>query len=241
MSRTFLQSRIIRVEQVAPATRLFTFQVDDADGFPFTAGQFVTLDLPIGDKPKDRWRSYSIASAPAGDGIIELVIVQVEGGKGTRYLFEEATVGTEVMLMGPLGRFTLPEPTDQEICFICTGTGIAPFRSMLWDLLRRRADTPAIHLIYGTRYQQDILFGHEMEELSQSLPQFSYHPTLSREESDSWTGLNGYVHPVYEALYADKRPAHFYLCGWKNMIDEARERLAAMGYPASSIHLEIYG
>lgn len=232
---------LVRTEPVTDVLWRFWLEVNDTDNFEFIPGQFVTLDLPIGEKPKERWRSYSIASAPNGTNIIELIIVLVEDGHGTNYLFHDAPIGTEVRLMGPLGKFTLPDPFERDICFVCTGTGIAPFRSMLEWMAEHPSNYPPTYLIYGSRYQQDILYRKEMESLMDQIPGFQYHVALSRETSPDWKGHRGYVHPVYEELFADKRPVDFYLCGWRMMIDEARERIQAMGYPSSSIHVEIYG
>lgn len=232
-------ARLDRIEPITPLTWRFFFSVEGMVDFFFTPGQFVTLDLPIGEKPKDRWRSYSIASAPAGTATFELVIVRVEGGRGTRYLFDKAQPGTRIPFMGPLGKFVLPDPLDREVCFICTGTGIAPFRSMLQYLRNTGETKPPMHLIFGTRHPEDILYRSEMEQLAIDIPSFSYHIALSRA---ALPGVyHGYVHGIYETLYAEGRSADFYLCGWKNMIDEARKRLTGLGYSSSHIHLEIYG
>jgi CDP-4-dehydro-6-deoxyglucose reductase len=139
-----------------------------------------------------------------------------------------------------VGKFVLPESIENELCFICTGTGIAPFRSMLFDLKKNPRPTGDIHLVFGTRTTRDVLYYDEMLALAKEMPQLKYHVTLSRE-TETWTGHRGYVHAVYEELFKDKRPADFYLCGWKNMIDEARERIAAMGYDRKSVHFELYG
>jgi CDP-4-dehydro-6-deoxyglucose reductase len=206
--------------------------------FDFIPGQFVTLDLPIHEKPNKRWRSYSIASWPDGTNVFELVIVKVENGLGTTYLFNEATVGTELTLRGALGVFTLPDELDKELFLICTGTGIAPFRSMVHHLANHQIAFHRVHLIFGARLQTDLLYYDELKALEKRLPGFLYHPTLSRE---SWNGHRGYVHAVYKELCQGHPPAHFYLCGWKNMIDEAITTIKGMGYVRKSIHQEIYG
>ena len=234
-------SRITKIEPINQNVRRFWFEMDGLQRFDFKPGQFVTLDLPIGVKPIDRWRSYSIASHPDGSNLIELVIVLLDGGKGTTFLFDQAGVGTEIPFRGPLGKFTLSEDPGGETCMICTGTGIAPFRSMLNDLLEHPRNHAPIHLIFGSRLMEDILYYDEMRELARKLPDFKYYVTLSREKSETWDGYKGYVHDIYEKLFEDKRPAHFYLCGWKVMIDEARERLLKMGYDRKQVHMEIYG
>lgn len=233
-------AEFVRIEPVSEHLRRFFIRIHGIENFEFEPGQFVTLDLPIDEKPSRRWRHYSIASPPNGNEI-ELVIVRVEGGKGTRYLFEEVKAGTPVKLRGPLGKFTLPEKLDErEICFVCTGTGIAPFRSMILHIYRKNLPHKDLHLIFGTRYMKDILYWDEFKELEKKMPGFHYYVTLSRETSTEWKGRKGYVHTIYEELFADRRPAYFYLCGWRFMIDEARQRLQAMGYTRDDIRIELY-
>lgn len=219
-------------------TKRFWIRVPDRSSFDFKPGQFVTLDLPIHEKMNKRWRSYSIASHPNGTNEIELVIVLLEGGPGSTYLCTEVKEGTELTMRGPLGVFTLPEVMEKDLFFICTGTGIAPFRAMSHHLHHHGLVHPNIYLIAGSRYEKDLLYKEEMMKLQADMPGFQYIPTLSREE---WSGKKGYVHAVYEELLADKRPANFFLCGWKAMIDEAKQKIVAMGYDRHDIHLELYG
>ncbi|MEY4739812.1 MAG: hypothetical protein RLZZ05_1196, partial [Bacteroidota bacterium] len=85
--------KIIRIENETASTKKFWIEIPELERFDFVPGQFVTLDLPIHDQPNKRWRSYSIASAPDGTNVFELIIVLMEGGLGTTYLFNEAVVG----------------------------------------------------------------------------------------------------------------------------------------------------
>lgn len=230
---------VTRIEQATPNTRRYWIELPESPAFSFKPGQFVTLDLPIHEQRTKRWRSYSIASAPDNTNVIELVIVHMEGGLGTDYFFNIVKEGTELTLRGPHGVFTLPSELDKDLFMICTGTGIAPFRSMLHYIRQYNIPHMQLHLIYGCRKKEDMLYADEMLELQSSLTDFTYHPTLSREE---WDGAyKGYVHPIYEALCTNVQPASFMLCGWRNMVDEARHRLAAMGYDKKDIHLELYG
>ncbi|HWJ26211.1 MAG TPA: FAD-binding oxidoreductase, partial [Flavisolibacter sp.] len=80
---------VIRMEDETYNTRRFWIQIPELERFDFVPGQFVTLDLPIDEKPGRRLRSYSIASWPDGTNVIELLIVLLEGGAGTTYLFNE--------------------------------------------------------------------------------------------------------------------------------------------------------
>jgi len=247
--------KVIKIEDETQTTRRFWIELVSGEPFDFKPGQFVTLDLPIHEKPNKRWRSYSVASWPDGSPVFELLIVYLEGGMGTQYLFNEVRIGSELILRGPLGLFTLPDPIEKDLFLVCTGTGIAPFRSMIHHILNHNIPHRLIHLIFGCRRLTDTLYQKEMEELQEQVPGFQYHPVFSREVPENKEHLirTGYVHAVYEELckrnisatlpdqQAAIPPAHFYLCGWKNMIDEAKKRIVEMGYERKAVHLELYG
>lgn len=229
-------------------TRRFLIQVDELPSFNFKPGQFVTLDLPIHPQRNKRWRSYSIASAPDGTNIYELIIVLLKEGAGSNYVFNETKVGSQLTFRGPQGAFTLPQTIDKDLFLICTGTGIAPFRSMLQYLKSHSVPHKKIYLIFGCRTRADLLYYDEMKALENELEDFTYIVTLSRE---TWEGHHGYVHHLYEEICnknnegcekpEDLKPADFYLCGWKFMIDDARKKILEMGYDKRNIHYELYG
>ena len=229
---------VLRIEQASADTKRFWIQIPEIRQFDFIPGQFVTLDLPIHEKPTKRWRSYSIASWPDGSNIIELLIVLNPQGLGTPYLFNDVRVGSELILRGPQGVFTLQSSFEKDIYLISTGTGIAPFRSMIHSIKEKQISYKSIYLIFGCRKKENLLYYNEFIHLQNTMTHFFYIPCLSRE---SWDGQNGYVHTVYEELCQKKNPSAFYLCGWKNMIDEAKERILQLGYDKTDIHLEIYG
>ncbi len=231
--------KVIRIEDETYNTRRFFIEVTDMPVFDFIPGQFVTLDLPIHEKPNKRWRSYSIASWPDGTNVFELLIVLLEDGVGTPWLFKNVSVGSELTFRGPQGVFVLnDEHLSHDLFLICTGTGIAPFRSMVQHIMRHNIPHKDIYILFGCRTKKDLLYYEELRQLEQDLPAFHYVPTLSREE---WEGRLGYVHPIYEECCSGRQAASFFLCGWKNMIDEAKQRILALGYDKKSIHQELYG
>lgn len=234
----WLKGNVIKIEDHTYNTKRYWIQVQNVTQFDFKPGQFVTLDLPIHEKPNKRWRSYSIASWPDGSNVFELLVVLNHTGAGTPYLFNEVKVGSELTFRGPQGVFTLHEELDKDLFLICTGTGIAPFRSMLYYMKAFCLHHKNVYLVFGCRKKEDLLYFDEMKELENQIPNFKYLPVLSRE---NWEGHHGYVHQVYEEFCAARQPANFYLCGWKNMVDEAKKRIVEMGYDKKAIHLELYG
>jgi CDP-4-dehydro-6-deoxyglucose reductase len=230
--------KVLKIENETANTRRFWIAVPELECFDFIPGQFITLDLPIHKKPHKRLRSYSIASCPDGSNIFELLIVLDSKGTGTPYLFEKIAVGSQLIFRGPQGVFTIKQPIETDLFLICTGTGIAPFRSMVKHIAIKNIAHKDIYLVFGCRTRADLLYYNEMTDLQKTLEGFHYLPTLSRE---NWEGRTGYVHSVYETLCTEKKQAVFYLCGWKNMIDEARAGLLSLGYDEKHIHTEIYG
>lgn len=230
--------KVIRIEDETRTTRRFWIEVPELISFDFIPGQFVTLDLPIHEKANKRWRSYSIASWPDGSNVFELIIVLDKQGAGTNYIFHEVKLGSQLTFRGGQGVFTLKEPIEKDIFLICTGTGIAPFRSMVHHIKNNSIPHKNITLVFGCRTKDALLYYEEMKTLGETVTGFTYIPTLSRE---TWDGASGYVHKIYEELCRDRQPAVFLLCGWREMIDEAKKRITDMGYDHKDIHVEIYG
>ena len=232
------QATVVGITQLTANTFSFDIELDSKEGFHFVPGQFVTLDLPIHEQRNKRWRSYSIASAPTANNRLTLLIAYIENGLASTYFQQNMQIGTRLTLRGPQGVFTLPATLDKPLWLICTGTGLAPFLSMADHILAHNLPHNGIHLLFGTRTRQDLLYYERLTALQSQLNGFHYYPVLSRE---TWGGLQGYVHQVYMAQCADAPPACFMLCGWKAMIDDARNNLKNLGYTKQDIHFELYG
>jgi ferredoxin-NADP reductase len=237
MPYQYFDTEVTDVIQETDVIRRYFIRAPKEIPFGFKAGQFIMLDLPIESKVTNR--SYSIASPPHEDGIFELLISLKPDGLGTPYLFEKIKAGSHVKVSKPIGKFVLPDNLEQDVCFICTGTGVAPLRSMAHDVLHNGKPRRNLYLVFGNRKESDITYRKEFEELEQKHPEFKFIPTLSRAD-ETWNGKKGYVHSVYEELFSDKRPALFYLCGWSNMLHEAKDRLLALGYDKKAIRFEEY-
>ena len=226
---------------IAPNTKLIRLTLPPEVDFQFTAGQFITLDLPVGEKRLNRWKSYSIANAPTDENYLELCVSKIEDGLGSTYLVDTLNVGDTLKFKGPEGTFILGDDNPNEIIMICTGTGVVPFRSILMDKLYRNQFNQKIHLIFGTRNKENILFQQDFESIKAKFPSFDYTIVLSRESD--WEGAKGHVHNVYMEKYATKtEQRQFYLCGWSKMIDEAVVNIfLKLGYSRNQIIFELYG
>ena len=193
--------------------------------------------LPLNETKKRKgMRHYSIASSPGGN-ILEFIINKVEEGLGTTYLFEDVEIGTEIPIKGPLGKFLLPDKIIHDLCMVCTGTGIAPLRSMIKYIYENDIPHKDIYLVFGTKSKKDLLYHEEMLQLEKEHKEFHYKVALSQEEYD---GYKGYVHSFYQKIFNGEKHGHFFFCGFKNMILEARDWLLEKGYQRKCIRYELY-
>ena len=231
------QSEVIDIKKETHDTNIYFNKIKGVKEFKFKPGQFVSFMLPLNETKKRKgMRHYSIASSPGGN-ILEFIINKVEGGLGTTYLFEDVEIGTQIPLKGPLGKFLLPDKIIHDICMVCTGTGIAPLRSMIRYIYENKIPHKNIYLICGTKTKKDLLYHKEMLELEKEHEDFYYKVALSREE---YEGYKGYVHSLYQSIFNGKRHGHFFFCGFKNMILEARDWLLEKGYQRKCIRYELY-
>ena len=122
---------------------------------------------------------------------------------------------------------------------LSTGTGIAPLRSMILHIINNIIPHKNIYLIFGNRWEKDIIYYKEFKELAAVHKNFNFIPVLSRD-NPGWTGKKGYVHEVYQEIFSDHRQATFYLCGWKDMLRDARLNIEKMGYDKKKIKFESY-
>ncbi len=118
MKQQLFDCQVLDIVNETPVVRRFYIKYPDEVDLNFKAGQFAIIDMPI--QGKYTHREYSIASPPGFNNIIELCIVLNPDGAGTNYLFNEVKIGSTLKLTMPLGKFTLPDNIEEEICFICT-------------------------------------------------------------------------------------------------------------------------
>jgi NAD(P)H-flavin reductase len=142
-----------------------------------------------------------------------------------------------VACQGPYGAFIFRRPLSDSI-LVATGTGIAPFRSMLLDRLPQEKDR-RFTLIFGVRHEYGLLYREELEALARQYPNFEFRPTLTRPGPD-WTGATGRVQShILEAL-GDRRDMDIYICGLKEMVNDVRSVLKEKGVDRKRIVYERY-
>ena len=240
----FHTAKLTRAIELSEQTRHLEFHVSGVEQFDFQAGQFISVKERRTDG-REQTRAYSIASPPRGDSRFELCLNRVGEGFMSNFLCD-LDEGQEIKWHGPHGLFTLHHPV-QDSLFICTGTGVAPFRSMLQHLFAvgTRNRGHQFWLVFGTRQETDLYYADEFRQLEREHPNFHYIVTLSRP-TKSWQGYRGYVQEHVRALI-EARPGHgagsmhAYICGLQDMVSTNRKLLEDVGWDSKSIFYERYG
>lgn len=231
-------ARLVQAVALSDYTKHLEFEVNDVPRFGFVAGQWLSVKHKKADG-EEITRAYSIASPPEESSQFAFCLNRVEDGFMSNYLCD-LREGDEIEFQGPFGDFILRPPMRHTL-FIATGTGIAPFRSMIrWvleDETRHQGKT--LTLIFGNRTEKDIYYHEEFLKLAEEHENFRYLPTLSRAD-DRWEGLRGYVQEHVPDIAAGRSDAHAYICGLDKMVKANRELLKTLGWDRKSILYEKY-
>ena len=220
------KSEVLKEKELTHNVKYCRFSI--TEDFYFKPGQYVSLSVRIDDK-KIRV-PYSIASTP-DKKYMELCVKKVENGKASHYVWN-LKKGDKTEFFGPLGKFTINKNSqDKDLIFICTGTGISPFVSMIPWLLKERYNKKII-LIKGFRKQRDVLYEKEFSDLRSEHDNFEFYNVLSSS--------HGYVQDTLGKYVPKNFKGHIYICGLSEMIDAVKEKLKKIGIEEDRVFFEKY-
>jgi CDP-4-dehydro-6-deoxyglucose reductase len=228
-----VQAKLIEWVEIAPGVRHFVFEAPQLDRIEFAPGQFVSLTDSVGSKAITR--AYSIASPPGKGNQFELCLNRVDDGAFSPHLFD-LSPGDVVNMQPPLGTFTMRQPLRDSL-LVATGTGIAPFRSMLKSEVK--LDSRAFTLLFGVRHESHLLYREEFEAMAGRFPQFRFWPTLT-QPGPNWAGRTGRVQSHLSEAIDGRKDIDIYLCGLQPMVDDVRQILKGMGFDRKQIRYEKY-
>lgn len=270
MAAKELNAVIGQRSEVAPGLIILRVAPEGWELPEFIPGQFAVLGLPgaalrvpeadpeeeTPEPDKIISRAYSITSSSRTREYLEFYITLVRSGALTPRLFR-LKIGDRLWLSPKIaGRFTLDEiPTEAHVVLIGTGTGIAPYMSMIRTLLDRQSQR-RMAIVHGARHSWDLGYSAELFTLARICPTLTYLPIISRpqEEPVPWAGLKGYVQEVWIQGILDRvwgfhpTPAdtHVLLCGNPGMIESMEAILQREGFAEHTpkrpgqYHLERY-
>lgn len=231
-------ARVVQSVPLTDFTKHIELEVSGLPRFGFVPGQWLSVKASTPDG-EEITRAYSIASPPSENGHFAFCLNRVQDGFMSNHLCELAE-GSEITFQGPFGDFILRPPL-RDTLFIATGTGIAPFRSMLHWLLAdpERHQGNEFRLLFGARTERDLYYREGFEALAATHSNFHFLPTLSRGD-DSWRGLRGYVQQHVGEIVGMRSDMHAYICGLDKMVKANRELLKSLGWDRTAIRYEKY-
>jgi CDP-4-dehydro-6-deoxyglucose reductase len=230
-----LPCRIERMHRLAPEVMAVFLRLPANEEFHFEAGQYLDIMLP-----QNRRRSFSIASCPGRDPLIELHIRKVASGEFTQQLFEGMKEKTLLRVEGPLGQFWFRRESPRPALLIGGGTGYAPLRSMLRDLLEV-GDRRPLHLYWGSQTRPDLYEDEQVRALCATYPNLRYTPVLSdARPADRWTGRRGLVHAVALEDHPQLEQFDVYASGPPAMVEAVRHEFMARGLPAQQLFFDSF-
>ncbi|RME91999.1 MAG: ferredoxin--NADP reductase [Verrucomicrobia bacterium] len=241
----------------------------DGELFEFKPGQFAVLGLlgsaprvPEADPedpppPPDKLirRAYSISSSSLDRDHVEFYLTLVKSGELTPRLFALRVKDRLWLSPKASGLFTLDKARpDRNLLLVATGTGLAPYMSMLRTMLVQEAGRKFV-VLHGARHSWDLGYRAELQTLARLRPNLIYLPAITRPHEDPhWTGLTGRIQTLLANGEVEKAsglpldPEHFevFLCGNPAMVDAAKELLGQKGFvpdqgkQLGTIHVEEY-
>lgn len=235
-----------------PKFTYYSFELFKPHRLNFKAGQYLSLAV---DSFGNR-RSYSMINPPSIDHGVELLVESIAGGLGTTYL-ENLKFGDQVNFLAPMGTFYVVEPAntqnrkiakfsnakkdnsvqiEESLVFVAVGSGIAPFKSMISDLLTDKQDTRSIILYWGLRHVGDLLWQDEFQRLTQQFKNFIFYPVIS-QAPPKWILSRGRVTDLLD-IHKFAANTAFYVCGGKQMVDDVFALLKNKGVAESLLHKE---
>jgi CDP-4-dehydro-6-deoxyglucose reductase len=189
----------------------------------YKAGQYIEFLLPNGSR-----RAFSIANAP-NESFLELHLRLIEGGKFTNFVFKEMKEKSIHRVEAPMGQFFLRE-SDRPIIFVAGGTGFAPIKSIIEDMIVKKISRP-IYLYRGVRSHEDLYMNQLPEQWKTQLDIFTYVPVYSEIVDESNKLRTGFVHQAVLDDFKTLKDFQVYCSGAPVMVDIACNTFIQQGLP----------
>jgi len=204
------------------------------ESFDYRAGQFINIFKG------DLIRSYSIASLPGQDAMLEFHIKRVPGGVVSHWLSDEVKLGDPLIVTGPMGECFYHEAEDVEgLLAVGTGSGLAPLWGVVRDALMQGYEKPII-LCHGAMKAENLYYVNELRELEARYENFSYFPCVSTpDEAELLTDLSlGFPNDVAFTKQPSLAKWQVFLCGHPEMVNNTKRMAFLAGAALKNIHAD---
>lgn len=233
-----LKLRVSEIITKTPTADTFRLVARDGCLPPFQAGQYINLFLDINGIKTSR--PYSISSSPRQTAYYDITVRRVQDGLVSNYLLDNILSGYDLESSAPAGNFYYnPLFHGKSQLLLAGGSGITPFMSMIREVTDAGLNRN-IHLVYGNRYSNDIIFHAELWERSIRHFNFHYHPVVEQPEKH-YHGRIGTINiDMLQELLAGEIVDSIMICGPQAMYDTLLPELWRLGVPERRIRHELF-
>ncbi|MFW5815329.1 MAG: CDP-6-deoxy-delta-3,4-glucoseen reductase [Wenzhouxiangella sp.] len=228
-----LPARVESLEKFTPEIMRLRLKLPKAARLQFLAGQYIDIIQADGKR-----RAFSIASAPSEKEFIELHIKHVSGGGFTGQVFETMKPKDILRFEGPLGTFFIRRSSDRPLVLMGGGTGFAPLKSMIEELLEAGDERP-VQLFWGVRTEPDLYASGLIQSWIDQHPDLRFVPVLA-EPGDGWSGERGLVHEAVLRQVARLADHDVYMSGPPAMVSAGREAFLSAGVPEDRLFYDSF-
>lgn len=213
-----IPSRVVSIDKVTSDVAIVRVQLPPENNFTYYPGQYMEVILKDGSR-----RHYSMASMSKQNNQLEWHIRLVTGGKFSTHVFETMKIKEMLRLEGPYGSFYLRE-SQRPIVFVASGTGIAPVKALIEQLIDSEINARPVYLYWGGRKRADLYLNELLEGWHETLDWLEYTPVLSDSGPEcEWLGRRGFVHQQVLEDFDDLKEFEVYACGAPIVVDSSRQ------------------
>jgi len=230
IKRKTIPVKVYAIQHISDEVLILKFRLPPTANFQYLSGQFIDL-MWNGEK-----RSYSLASNKVINNIFELHIKKVANGVFSGFLFNDLKENQLLRFYGPLGTFFVRD-SNHPIIFLCTGSGFAPVKSMVEQLIESNSGRQ-IYIYWGGRYRKDLY--SELPKSWTKHDNINFTSVYSRELEVSKGEAKGYCQHVVLQQHKNLNGFEVYACGSDEMIHDAKDLFIEHGLQDDKFHSDSF-
>ena len=241
--RPTLNWQIASITNIKPeTTKVKSFTLTLPQWMRHRAGQHYDIRLTAEDGYQTQ-RSYSIASEPEREGLVDITVERINDGEVSTYLHDVLIKGDLIEARGPIGGYFVWEATMTDpLLLIAGGSGVVPLMSMLRHRAAAGGKNPA-SLLYSSRNFEDVIYYDELEKLSAANNGTQVFHTLTRSQPAGW---KGYTRRIDEEMLKEVtkplgKSVQVFICGPTLLVESAANALVKIGVNTDHIRTERFG
>lgn len=231
IKRKTIPAKLDEIKHISDDVLILKFRLPPTANFEYLSGQFIDL-MWNGQK-----RSYSLASNKVINNTLELHIKKVEKGIFSEFLFNALKENQLLRFYGPLGTFFVRD-SKQPIIFLCTGSGFAPVKSMVEQLIESNSKRQ-IYIYWGGRYRKD-LYSTLPKEWSKEYQNINFTSVYSKETELMNGEAKGYCQHEVLKQHQNLSGYEVYACGSDEMIHDAKNLFIENSLQSDKFHSDSF-